>query len=78
MKLHAPISTSDIRSFNRAWKRLGGSICNKNATGELLYGHPNLNHPLTINGRRKDTPKKLCSTFNQIWANSMAANDPVY
>lgn len=74
------IHTSDIRCYNCWWLSVGGTIVPILATGEVRYCHPRIHHPVRINGRRKDVPKKLLSLLNQVLRSigktEYAANDP--
>ena len=47
--------------------KLGCQVSNIRATGEVRVTHPAFERPLRINGRRKDTPRKLLSMLRRLW-----------
>lgn len=61
-----PIHTSDALHAARLWRCFGGDIEPIRRTGELRYTHSSFEHPLRVNGRRRDVPAKLLSRINQL------------
>ena len=55
-EIPAGISLRDTRAL---WKKLGGSVEDVRGTGEERYSHPWIGCSITVNKRRKDTPRKL-------------------
>lgn len=49
-----------------AIRSAGGSAEPKRRTGELILRHPLLSKPLTINGRRKDCPRKVLALLHAV------------
>jgi hypothetical protein len=56
----------NLRETRELWKSLGGSIEDIRRTGEERYSHPKLECPITVNKRRKDSPRKLASALRQL------------
>jgi hypothetical protein len=46
--------------------RAGGSATPKRGTGEIVVSHPSMARRLVVNGRRKDSPRKLITFLNSI------------
>jgi hypothetical protein len=72
-----PIHTSDSRHFLKLWYLAKGWVEPIRGTGEILYGHVSMPHPVRANGRRKDVPAVLLSKLNQLMKTE-AANDPYW
>jgi hypothetical protein len=45
---------------------LGGTAEPKRKTGEFIARHPDIDKPLLINSRRKDTPRSFMSMIKKI------------
>jgi hypothetical protein len=48
-----------LRRVRALWLTLGGCVIDVRRTGEERYSHPGIARPITVNKRRKDTPKAL-------------------
>lgn len=59
-----------LREARRAWKNAGGSVEVIPGAGEERYLHPALEHPITVNRRRKDAPRKLLVALRRRRAGS--------
>jgi hypothetical protein len=49
----------NLRTFDRIWREIGGTVEIAYRTGEAVYAHPKLDRRVRINSRRKDTPRIL-------------------
>jgi hypothetical protein len=58
--------SSDRRHFDREWLAQGGTIEHVRGTGEKRYRHPTRTKPIRINGRRKDSPRKLGAALRAV------------
>ena len=47
---------------------LGCKVSHIRATGEVRVSHPAVTKPVRVNGRRKDTPRKLLSMLRRLAA----------
>lgn len=56
----------DLRRVRKLWIEHGGTVDDVRRTGEERYVHPARSKPITVNKRRKDTPRKLLSALRQI------------
>lgn len=56
----------DLRRARRLWIEHGGTVEDVRRTGEERYVHPAESKPITVNKRRKDTPRKLLSALRRI------------
>jgi hypothetical protein len=55
-----------LKAAARLWKRAGGVVRSKNATGEWVFSHPLVTKPICVNCRKKDAPRALTSTLRRI------------
>ena len=55
-----------LRHVRRLWIKSGGDFDDVRRTGEERYTHPSLERPITVNKRRKDTPRKLVTALRRI------------
>ena len=56
----------NLREARREWKRLGGSVEDKNRTGEEVYRHLEVLKPITVNKRRTDAPRKVLVELKRL------------
>lgn len=59
----------NLRCARTMWIGHGGTVEDVRRTGEERYKHPTLAKPITVNKRRKDTPRKLLSALRRIMMN---------
>lgn len=55
-----------LRYARQRWISLGGSVKNIRGTGEERYSHPSIQRPITVNKRRKDSPRKLMTALRRL------------
>lgn len=55
-----------LRHARKDWIRSGGHVEKVPRTGEERYFHPAISRPITVNRRRKDTPRKLLVALRRI------------
>lgn len=67
-----PFHEMSLRDAKRMWIAVGGSVDDKNGTGEEVYRHPELIKPITVNKRRDDAPRKLTVALNRLWKKQAA------
>lgn len=60
--------TPNLSETVAAARRLGASVEAKRGTGELIARHPAWDRPITVNGRRKDTPLKFLLAVRRLAA----------
>ena len=53
----------DVRKL---WKEYGGTVEDKNRTGEEVYSHTLWLKPITVNKRRKDAPRELTKALSKL------------
>jgi hypothetical protein len=56
----------NLRQARKLWIQRGGDVIALRRTGEERYSHPLLLHPITVNRRRHDTPRKLLTALRHI------------
>lgn len=56
----------NLRIARRLWIQHGGDVEDVRRTGEERYIHPREHKPITVNKRRKDTPRKLLTALRRI------------
>lgn len=67
------VAARNLREMRNVWKSLGGTVEDVRGTGEERYSHPRIPRPITVNKRRKDTPRKLITAFRKIITTSRPA-----
>lgn len=63
MSLNGCPSLWDTR---REWIRLGGTVEELRRTGEWRFSHSKIARPLTVNARRRDTPRVLLVALRRL------------
>ncbi|MGO8753357.1 MAG: hypothetical protein ACLQNE_46060 [Thermoguttaceae bacterium] len=56
----------NLRMARRLWRECGGTIEDKDGTGEEVFRHPRFDRPITVNKRRHDAPRKLTATLRYV------------
>lgn len=57
----------NLRQSVRYWEKvLHGTVAPMRASGEFIFRHTSLSRPIRVNGRRKDTPRKLSMIIRRL------------
>ena len=60
------VRPGNLRDARKLWRELGGRVLVVQRTGELRFLHPYLEHPIRVNGRRKDTQRIVLMALRRI------------
>ncbi|MRD49361.1 hypothetical protein GHT07_18960 [Caenimonas koreensis DSM 17982] len=73
-RVHHGMNRAD---FDHIWIELVGEILHARRTGEVVYRHSLLDYSVRVNGRRKDTTRRLTAAGMALerLLNTPAAND---
>lgn len=56
----------NLRHARKLWAKNGGKIEDVRRTGEQRFTHPDFPKPITVNKRRKDTPRALYAPLGRL------------
>jgi hypothetical protein len=57
----------DLRKARQMWKKLGGSVEKVNRTGEERFHHPEVDRAITVNARKRVSPRVLVVNLRKLY-----------